>query len=83
MDAAAAPQPGPESASLASARDWFRANGLTRPGEKRLLGGVSAGLARRYGVDRFAPLGRSTDRSSCMCNYLLCSPQHLLPGGPQ
>jgi len=41
------------SASLASARAWFAANGLTRPSEKRMLGGVSAGLARRYAVDRF------------------------------
>ena len=52
MDATTAPQPTPEPASLTSARGWFRANGLTRPRERRLLGGVSAGLARRYGVDR-------------------------------
>jgi phage shock protein C len=47
------PQPAPQSASLASARAWFAANGLSRPREKRMLGGVSAGLARRYEVDRF------------------------------
>jgi phage shock protein C len=52
MDATTAPQPPAEPASLTSARGWFRANGLTRPRERRLLGGVSAGLARRYGVDR-------------------------------
>jgi phage shock protein PspC (stress-responsive transcriptional regulator) len=46
------PQPD-GSASLASARAWFAANGLSRPKEKRMLGGVSAGLARRYKVDRF------------------------------
>jgi phage shock protein PspC (stress-responsive transcriptional regulator) len=45
------PQPD-GSASLASARAWFAANGLSRPKEKRMLGGVSAGLARRYKVDR-------------------------------
>jgi phage shock protein C len=46
------PQPD-GSASLASARAWFAANGLSRPKDKRMLGGVSAGLARRYQVDRF------------------------------
>jgi phage shock protein C len=53
MNATTAPQPPVDHASLASARGWFRANGLTRPSEHRMLGGVSAGLARRYGVDRF------------------------------
>jgi phage shock protein C len=53
MNATAAPQPDAYSASLTSARDWFGANGLSRPREKRMLGGVSAGLARRYAVDRF------------------------------
>jgi phage shock protein C len=55
MDSTAtAPQPAaPQSASLQSAREWFAANGLSRPKEKRMLGGVSAGLARRYDVDRF------------------------------
>ncbi len=42
-----------QPASLSSARDWFSDRGLTRPRERRMLGGVSAGLARRYGVDRF------------------------------
>jgi len=42
----------PKDASLASARAWFAENGLTRPSEKRVVGGVSAGLARRYSVDR-------------------------------
>jgi phage shock protein PspC (stress-responsive transcriptional regulator) len=45
--------PTPDRASLSSAREWFAANGLTRPAEHRILGGVSAGLARRYEVDRF------------------------------
>ena len=52
MDTTTLPQPD-ESASLASARAWFAANGLSRPKERRMLGGVSAGLARRYEVDRF------------------------------
>jgi phage shock protein C len=51
MDTTTLPQPD-GSASLASARGWFAANGLTRPKERRMLGGVSAGLARRYEVDR-------------------------------
>ena len=42
-----------QPASFSSARTWFSDNGLTRPRERRLLGGVSAGLARRYRVDRF------------------------------
>ena len=52
MNSTAGPQPATETASLSSARDWFRANGLSRPSERRVLGGVSAGLARRYSVDR-------------------------------
>ena len=52
-DTTTLPQPD-GSASLASARGWFAANGLSRPKDKRMLGGVSAGLARRYQVDRFA-----------------------------
>ena len=52
MDTTTLPQPD-GSASLASARAWFAANGLSRPKERRMLVGVSAGLARRYEVDRF------------------------------
>lgn len=51
MNATTSPQPAP-NASLSSARDWFEANGLSRSKEHRVLGGVSAALARRYGVDR-------------------------------
>jgi phage shock protein C len=39
-------------ASLAGARAWFAENGLTRPREGRVLGGVSAAFARRYRVNR-------------------------------
>jgi phage shock protein PspC (stress-responsive transcriptional regulator) len=52
MNSTAAPHPADQSASLTSARAWFRANGLSRPSERRMLGGVSAGLARRYSTDR-------------------------------
>jgi phage shock protein PspC (stress-responsive transcriptional regulator) len=38
-------------ASLAGARSWFAQNGLSRPRHGRLLGGVCAGLARRYRVN--------------------------------
>jgi phage shock protein C len=37
--------------SLAGARAWFAEQGLTRPREGRLVGGVTAGFARRYGVN--------------------------------
>jgi phage shock protein C len=37
--------------SLAGARVWFARNGLSRPREGRVLGGVAAGFARRYDVN--------------------------------
>ena len=37
--------------SLQGARSWFAHNGLTRPREGRLIAGVTAGFARRYGVN--------------------------------
>jgi phage shock protein C len=37
--------------SLDGARAWFAEQGLTRPREGRLLGGVTAGFARRFGVN--------------------------------
>jgi phage shock protein C len=36
---------------MESIRDLFRKNGLVRPSEGRLLGGVCAGLGRRIGLD--------------------------------
>jgi len=39
-------------ASLNGARAWFADNGLSRPRDGRLLAGVSAAFARRYGVNR-------------------------------
>ncbi len=52
MSSTTAPTPA-QPASLSSARAWFASKGLTRPRERRMLAGVSAGLARRYGFDRF------------------------------
>jgi phage shock protein C len=39
-------------ASLAGARAWFAENGLSRPADGRVLGGVSAAFARRYKLNR-------------------------------
>ena len=39
-------------ASLSGARAWFAHNGLSRPDDGRLIAGVSAAFARRYGVNR-------------------------------
>jgi phage shock protein PspC (stress-responsive transcriptional regulator) len=38
--------------SVAGARAWFAEHGLSRPRDGRVLGGVSAAFARRYGVNR-------------------------------
>jgi phage shock protein C len=37
--------------SIAGARAWFAQQGLTRPREGRILGGVTAGYARRYDIN--------------------------------
>lgn len=39
----------PQENSLAGARAWFAHNGLTRPRKGRLIAGVTAGFARRFG----------------------------------
>ena len=39
--------------SLGGARAWFREEGLSRPSEGRVIGGVSAAFARRYGINPF------------------------------
>ena len=49
--APAQPQDKPYENSLAGARAWFARNGLTRPREGRLIAGVTAGFARRYGLN--------------------------------
>jgi phage shock protein C len=38
-------------ASLSGARAWFADKGLTRPREGRLIAGVTAGFARRFGIN--------------------------------
>lgn len=47
----AVPHPDPTVNSLTGARAWFEQRGLTRPREGRLLGGVTAGFARRYDIN--------------------------------
>jgi phage shock protein PspC (stress-responsive transcriptional regulator) len=37
--------------SLGGARAWFAHNGLTRPREGKLIAGVTAGFARRFGMN--------------------------------
>ena len=34
-----------------SIREWFLREGLVRPHDDRVLGGVVAGLGRRFGID--------------------------------
>jgi phage shock protein PspC (stress-responsive transcriptional regulator) len=41
----------PSDASLAGARRWFAERGLRRARQDRVLGGVCAGLAKRYDVN--------------------------------
>ena len=51
MNATTADTVSASDASLEGARRWFAERGLTRPRQNRLLGGVLAGLARRYDVN--------------------------------
>jgi phage shock protein C len=39
--------------SLGGARAWFADQGLSRPREGRVIGGVSAAFGRRFGVNPF------------------------------
>jgi phage shock protein C len=39
--------------SLGGARAWFNEQGLTRPRDGRVIGGVSAAFGRRFGVNPF------------------------------
>lgn len=39
-------------ASLSGARAWFAENGLSRPRDGRVVGGVAAAFSRRYRVNR-------------------------------
>jgi phage shock protein PspC (stress-responsive transcriptional regulator) len=51
MNATTADPVSPSDASLGGARRWFAEKGLRRTRQNRLLGGVCAGLARRYDVN--------------------------------
>jgi phage shock protein PspC (stress-responsive transcriptional regulator) len=51
MNATATDPGSPSDASLGGARRWSSDRGLSRPRHNRLLGGVAAGLARRYDVN--------------------------------
>jgi phage shock protein PspC (stress-responsive transcriptional regulator) len=59
--------------SLASAREFLAANGLTRPREGRVLSGVTAGLARRFGVNLLVA------RVAMVVGVLLTTPFVYLP----
>ena len=45
-------QPAATDASVAGARAWFAEQGLVRSREHRVLGGVTAPFARRFGINR-------------------------------
>jgi phage shock protein PspC (stress-responsive transcriptional regulator) len=51
MNATTAAPVATSDASLAGARQWFAEKGLRRRRDKRILGGVCAGMARRYDVN--------------------------------
>jgi phage shock protein PspC (stress-responsive transcriptional regulator) len=51
MNATTADPVSTSDASLAGARGWFAEKGLRRSRNDRVLGGVCAGLARRYDVN--------------------------------
>ena len=59
--------------SLAGARAWFADNGLTRPREGKLIAGVTAGFARRYGVNVLVA------RVAAVVGVLLLTPLLYLP----
>jgi phage shock protein C len=59
--------------SLESARAWFAHNGLTRPREARLIGGVTAGFARRYDVNLLVA------RVAAIVGVLVLTPLLYLP----
>jgi phage shock protein C len=59
--------------SLAGARAWFAERGLSRPREGRLLGGVTAGFARRYGVNLLVA------RVAAVAGVIILTPLLYLP----
>jgi phage shock protein C len=52
MNSTAHPPIDIHESSLRGARAWFAEKGLSRPREGRVLAGVSAGIARRYDLNR-------------------------------
>jgi phage shock protein C len=63
----------PYDTSLDGARAWFAENGLTRPREGRLIGGVTAGFARRYGINLLVA------RVAAIAGVLVLTPLLYLP----
>jgi phage shock protein PspC (stress-responsive transcriptional regulator) len=59
--------------SLDGARAWFAHQGLTRPRRGRLLAGVTAGFARRYGVNVLVA------RVAAVIGVLILTPLLYLP----
>jgi phage shock protein PspC (stress-responsive transcriptional regulator) len=65
--------PNASDTSLAGARAWFEEQGLTRPREGRLLGGVTAGFARRFGVNLLVA------RVATVAGVIILSPLLYIP----
>jgi phage shock protein C len=59
--------------SLAGARAWFAEHGLTRPRQGRLIAGVTAGFARRFGINLLVA------RVAAVAGVLLLTPLLYLP----
>ena len=63
----------PHDNSLAGARAWFAERGLSRPRSGRVLGGVTAGVARRYGINLLVA------RVATVVGVVVASPLVYLP----
>jgi phage shock protein C len=59
--------------SLGGARAWFAHQGLTRPRQGRLIAGVTAGFARRFGINLLVA------RVAAVAGVLLLTPLLYLP----
>jgi phage shock protein PspC (stress-responsive transcriptional regulator) len=70
---AAHPHDDPYDNSLHGARAWFAQKGLTRPREGRLIAGVTAGFARRFGVNLLVA------RVAAVAGVVLLTPLLYLP----
>ena len=67
------PSSSPYENSLDGARAWFAENGLSRPRKDRVLGGVVAAFARRYGVNLLVA------RVAAVVGVLVLTPLLYLP----